>query len=278
MAKIVDGNKISNKIILELIEEVSFLDKKPVLKAIQIGENPQSTLYLKKKELLSKEVGIDYELIVFNKDIPISTLIDKIDELNKDTNVDGIIVQMPLPLFMDSKIIMQKISPMKDVDGFHPLNKGLLDINRSKFIPPTALAVFTILKEYSINPYGKHVVVVGTSEVSGKPIGKLMMNLGATVTFCNKNTKDIKIFTKTADILISAAGVRGIIDDTKIKDKAVVIDVGVTKKDNIIYGDVNVEKITRKASYISPTPGGVGPLTVAFLLKNTIIAYKKNRK
>lgn len=271
MTKILDGTKLSNKINEQTKNEIERLKITPSLVAIQVGENKESTLYIKHKSSKAREIGIKFKHLEFSDGITTMQLVDKINEMNIDDDIDGIMVQLPLPDSIDSDLVSQAIAPWKDVDGFHPLNKGLLDIGKAELIPPTALGVMELLKEEKIKVKGMHVVIVGTGEISGKPLSKLFLNKKATITMCNKNTKDIFEHTEKADIVVAAVGHKHLIKKEHIKEGVIIINIGITKDEKGIHGDVKYDSMLEKASYITPIIGGTGPMTVSILLRNTLL-------
>lgn len=272
-----DGIKLANKINENTKKEIMKFESVPHLVAIKVGKNPESELYLGHKSKKAKEVGLKFTLLTFEEDVEMQFLITEIDKLNRDTSVDGIMIQLPLPKHIDSISISQSIEPIKDVEGFHPLNKGLLDIDRAELISPTAQGVIELIEEYNINIKSELVVVVGLGEIAGKPLAKLFINRGATVIMCNKKTKDVCALTRQAHIVVSAVGYKHLINSFGIKDNAVVINVGLTKDEDGLHGDVETETISEKASFISPTVGGTGPMTVALLMRNTLVCKKLNK-
>lgn len=274
MATILDGTKLSNKINEQTKNEIKELGINPHLVAVQVGSNPESTLYIQHKSKKASEVGVIFSHLKFNEDIDTMGLVDKIQELNVKPNVDGIMVQLPLPAHIDTNIIMQAIAPWKDVDGFHPLNKGLLDIDGADLIPPTSQGVIELFDEYNIELKGKVVTVVGLGEIAGKPLAKILINRDATVVMCNKETVDITRHTKDADIIIAAVGYKELISADQIKEGSVIVNIGVTKDEDGIHGDVAFKSMLNKASYITPITGGTGPMTVSLLLRNTLICHK----
>lgn len=274
MATILNGTKLSEKINQETKEEIKKIGKNPHLVAIQVGDNKESNLYIKHKSSKAKELGFIFTHLKFNEGSTTMKVIEKINEMNMNDEVDGIMVQLPLPESFDKDLIAQSIAPWKDVDGFHPLNKGLLDIDRAELIPPTALGVMELLREEKIKIKGKHVVIVGTGEISGKPLSKLFLNKNATVTMCNKNTKDIYEHIKIADIVVSAVGQKHLIKNEHIKEGVIVINIGITKDEKGIHGDIKYDSMLDKASYITPIVGGTGPMTVSLLLRNTLLCHK----
>lgn len=274
MTTLLDGTKLANRINEQTKEAVSKLDKAPHLVAIQVGENPESSLYISHKSKKASEVGMVFTHLTFNEDITLMDLQNKIMELNDNPEVHGIMVQLPLPQHLETALVSQMIFPWKDVDGFNPLNKGLLDINKAELVPPTAQGVIELLDEYKIDVKGKQVAMVGVGEISGKPLAKIMLNRGATVSMLNKDTKDITVFTKYADIVVAAVGYKELVKEDAVKDGAVVVNVGLTRDEAGIHGDVAFESIKDKASFITPITGGTGPMTVSLLLRNTLICYE----
>lgn len=278
MAIILDGTKLSTKINEESKAMISNFDTKPRLVAIQVGDNPESTLYIEHKNKKSLEVGISFTHIKFEGDITEEHLINEIEKLNNDDSVDGVMVQLPLPPHIETTKISQVISPTKDVDGFNPLNKGLLDIDKAELMPPTALGVIKLFEEYNIDIKGLEAVMIGVGEISGKPLAKMFLNKGATVTMCNKDTKDIIKFSKDADILVVAVGHKHLIDNDGIKEGAIIVNIGVTKDNDGIHGDVTYDNMLNIASYITPITGGTGPMTVSLLIRNTILCFKNKNE
>lgn len=277
-SKIMDGTKLSEKINKKIKKEVETFSIPPKLAAIQVGNIEESNIYLKHKKIKANELGINFILLKFDDKISEKELINEISKLNNDESIDGIMVQLPLPKHINENSISKSILDSKDIDGFNPKNKGLLDISEAILIPPTALGVVALIDEYKIKIKGKKIVVIGSGEIAGKPIFKLLLNRGATITMCNKNTLNLSEFTKQADIIISAVGSHKLVNAKNTKSNSVIINVGITREDNdIIKGDVDFENLRKTSSYITPIIGGTGPLTVSYLLKNTVIA-KKNRE
>lgn len=277
-ANLIDGKKIAKEVRAEIAEEVAMLNEKgiqPHLTVILIGDDPASHSYVNGKEKASKEVGIISEIIRHPETISEKDLLDEIETLNQNSDVHGILVQLPLPKHIDEQKVIQTISPFKDVDGFHPINVGNMLIGQKAFLPCTPHGIMKMLERESIPIEGQHVVVVGRSNIVGKPMGQLLLNKNATVTYCHSRTVDLKKWTNEADILIVAVGKEHVIDDSYIKNGAVVIDVGVNRTEaGKLTGDVDFEKAKEKASYITPVPGGVGPMTITMLLANTVDAAK----
>ncbi|MEI8128531.1 MAG: tetrahydrofolate dehydrogenase/cyclohydrolase catalytic domain-containing protein [bacterium] len=279
MTTILDGKKLSAKILNKLSEEINKLDKKPSLAVILIGDNPASELYVNLKKKAAEKIGITSTVLIYPQNIDEKTVLDKISELNNDKNVDAILVQLPLPQQINPKNIIQAISPQKDVDGFTPENIGKMSIGVEPYAYPcTPKGILTLLEEYKINLQGQHVVIVGRSNIVGKPLAQMLLNKDATVTICHSATTNLSDITKTADILISAVGKPKIIKKDMIKNNSVIVDVGTSKVDGKIFGDVDFENLSELTSYITPVPGGVGPMTIASLLVNTYELSKRMRK
>ncbi len=274
MTTLLDGKKLSEKINEQVKEEISQLGTNPHLVGVQVGDNPESSLYISHKSKKASELGIIFTHLRYEVDIDTMTLVQKINELNKNTQVDGIMIQLPLPKHIDVDIISQAIAPWKDVDGFHPLNKGLLDLNKSDLISPTAEGVIELFKEYNIDVKGKVATVIGQGEIAGKPLSKILQNMGATVIKCNEHTPDISVFTRQSDIVISAVGFKHLVKPDYIKEGSVVVNIGFTREDNEIFGDIEFETIKEKSSFITPITGGTGPMTVSLLLRNTLKCHK----
>lgn len=267
---LMDGKKISSKIFEELKKEIKNFKRMPKLVIFFIGNDKNSELYIKNKVKGAKTIGVKIDLIKLDSTISQQELIKKIKHENNNHLVDGIIVQLPLPKHIDRSSVAKIIEQSKDVDGLNPINQNSLFKNRAGIVPPTALGVKKLLDFYNIKIKNKKIVVVGQGEIAGLPISRLLTNFGGNVLVCTKETKDISIFTKKADILISAAGKKFLINKTNIKKGSIIINVGFDQG----YGDVDFENIKEMTSYISPIKGGTGPLTIAFLLKNVVDSYK----
>ena len=285
---ILDGKKTSNdikgEIALSVKEIVSSGSRPPHLAAVIVGEDGASLTYVGSKVRACKRVGFDSTLIKLSENISEQELLLKVKELNENDAIDGYIVQLPLPKHIDSQKILMAVDPSKDVDGFHPTNFGKMALNLPTFISATPYGIMELLDRYNVETSGKHTVVIGRSDIVGRPISILMSrksNPGnSTVTLAHSRTKNIKELTLQADIIISALGVPNFVKADMVKEGTVIIDVGITrvtddsKKGYKIVGDVDYENVSRKASFITPVPGGVGPMTIAMLLKNTLLAYK----
>lgn len=277
MAQILDGKKLSEKILGELTEEISAMDKVPNLAVVLVGDDPASEIYVRNKQKAAAKVGIKSELVRYPQDIDQTSLIEKIKELNNNDEISAILVQLPLPYHIDVQEVVKNISPRKDADGFTVENFGRLALGLEPYAYPcTPQGIIFMLNEHKISVSGKHVVIVGRSNIVGKPLAQMMLNANATVTICHSRTTNLEEITKTADILISAVG-KKIITANMVKPNAVVIDVGITRDANgKVSGDVYFNEVSQIASYISPTPGGVGPMTITSLLYNTLKLFKNS--
>ncbi len=288
---ILDGKKISNDIKDEITEAVAQMktkgEKTPHLAAVIVGEDGASLTYVGSKVRACARVGFESTLVQLPAEITETDLLAKIQELNADDEIDGFIVQLPLPSHIDTQKVLLAVDPKKDVDGFHPENFGKLALDMETFIPATPYGIMELLRRYDINTSGKHTVVIGRSHIVGRPISILMSRKGepgdSTVTLTHSRTKDLASFTKNADIVISALGVPNFLTADMVKEGAVIIDVGITRvpdntttKGYVITGDVDYEAVREKASYITPVPGGVGPMTIAMLLQNTLLARQRS--
>ncbi|MGM0507662.1 MAG: bifunctional methylenetetrahydrofolate dehydrogenase/methenyltetrahydrofolate cyclohydrolase FolD [Fusobacteriota bacterium] len=269
---------MAKKVKKNLKKEVSELKAKigevPGLAVILVGEDPASETYVKMKGRSCKEAGIYSEIKRFDDDISEEELLKQVENLNKDDKINGILVQLPLPDHIDTERIVEAVSIKKDVDGFHPYNSGRLLIGLDSFAPCTPLGVMEMFKEYDIDVKGKNAVVVGASNIVGKPMASLLLNSFATVEICHIHTDNLKKHTLNADILIVGVGKPDLITEDMVKKDAIVIDIGINKVNGKLTGDVDYENVSKKASKITPVPGGVGPMTIAMLLKNTVKAYK----
>ncbi|HIP42684.1 MAG TPA: bifunctional methylenetetrahydrofolate dehydrogenase/methenyltetrahydrofolate cyclohydrolase FolD [Aquifex aeolicus] len=280
MALILDGKALSKKIREEIRKEVESFTSKgfrpPSLAVILVGNDPASEIYVNNKRKACEKVGIKSIFYKLPEDVPEEKLLGLIYELNLNEEVDGILVQLPLPKHIDQTKVILSISPGKDVDGFHPENMGKLIAQIDDgFIPCTPLGIDILLRHYGIEVEGKDITIVGAGFIVGRPLSLLMLWRNATVSVCHIYTKDIKKFTKEADILISATGVPHIIKEDMVKEGAVIIDVGISRLKDKIVGDVDFERVKERVSAITPVPGGVGPMTVTALLLNTLKAYKR---
>lgn len=275
MAIIIDGKKIAEEVREGLKERAEKLKKQggePTLAIVLIGERTDCKIYVKNKQKACEEIGIKSKLHTFPENVEQEKLIDFIEDLSNDDSVHGIIVEMPLPSRLNEKLILRSISPMKDVDGLNPITVGNVSIGNEFLAPATPKGVIRILEKINIPVEGKEVVIVNNSNVVGKPLALMLTNRFATVTICHVKTKDLKAHTLKADILITAVGSPNLIKKDMVKKDAVVIDAGIKRIDDKIVGDVDFENVKDVASYITPVPGGVGPMTVTMVLENTLIA------
>lgn len=277
---IIDGKGFSQKIQTLIKEEhknlVSEMGRRAGLAVIIVGDNQASKVYVQNKIKACENVGFYSENIEFSGDITEIELLEEIEKLNKNDKIDGILVQLPLPKHIDEKKVIEKILPEKDVDGFHPVNVGKMMIGeKSGFLPCTPYGIMQLIDEYKIDLVGKDVVVVGRSNIVGKPMALLLIERGATVTVCNSKTKNLQEKLKEADIIVAATGVPKLVKGNDVKTGVVVIDVGINRLDGKLCGDVDYEEVSKKSSYITPVPGGVGPMTIASLIKNTLESYKR---
>ena len=278
MAQIIDGKTIASKIVERLKKRVKGLKEKPGLALVIVGNNPASEIYVDFKEKTSKEVGIYCERYNLPENCSQDELLKIVDELNQKKEIHGILVQLPLPKQIDENLVIDSILPHKDVDGFTPVNLGNL-VNDNNFLEPaTARAVMVLIESTGIKIEGKNAVVVGRSNIVGKPVSLLLLQKNATVTICHSKTKNLKEHTKNADILVVACGKAKLIKKDMVKKGAIVIDVGINRVYGKIVGDVDFDAVKEIAAHITPVPKGVGPMTIAMLLDNTLMAQRLGRK
>ena len=276
---IIDGKKASALLREKLKEKVSKLKSTyntvPGLTVILVGEDPPSKIYVKNKEKSAIEVGINSEVIRYPNNVEEKVVLNKIKELNKNEKVSGILVQLPLPKHIDKRKVIETILPSKDVDGFHPMNVGNLSSGYDSNIPCTPLGCYLLLKKVEKNLNGKHAVIIGRSNLNGKPMTQLLLKENCTVTITHSKTRDLKVECSRADIVIAAVGRPKLVKGDWIKKGAIVIDVGINKTDSGLVGDVDFDEVSKVAKAITPVPGGVGPMTIACLLNNTVECFKK---
>ncbi|WP_270572042.1 bifunctional methylenetetrahydrofolate dehydrogenase/methenyltetrahydrofolate cyclohydrolase FolD [Bacillus glycinifermentans] len=279
-ATIIDGKETAKEKRGQLAKEVEELKKQgvtPGLAVILIGDDPASLSYVRGKKKAAEAMGIRFQLDHFDSSFTEQQLLEVIDQYNNNDDFHGILVQLPLPEHISEQAVIEKISPDKDVDGFHPLNVGKMLLGEDTFMPCTPAGIVELLKKTGVDLSGKEVVVVGRSNIVGKPVGQLLLNENATVTYCHSRTADITAHTKKADVLIVAVGKANFIKADQIKEGAVVIDVGVNRLENgKLVGDVAFDEAKEKASYITPVPGGVGPMTITMLAHNTVKSAKRS--
>lgn len=290
--QLLDGKKISAEMKAEIAAEVKEIvaagHKPPKMVAILVGHDGGSETYVASKMKTGRELGFEDELIRFEDDVREQELLDTIDRLNRDDSVDGFIIQLPLPKHIDEQKVIEAVDPNKDVDGFHPINVGKTSIGLPSFVSATPAGILELLKRYNIETRGKHCVVLGRSNIVGKPMAQLMMLKAypgdATVTVCHSRTKDIAAITREADIIIAALGTPEFLTGDMVKEGVVVVDVGTTRVPDAsrksgfkLTGDVKFDEVAPKASYITPVPGGVGPMTIISLMRNTLISARRRR-
>ena len=276
MTTILDGKKLRDKIFENLKDKIDKMKKKPTLAVILVGENPASQIYVRNKKKTAEKLGINSLSIEYPADISEKELVAKIEELNNDKNVTAILVQLPLPKHINKNKVIDAILPQKDVDGLTPYNLGKLFSGEKPYVfPCTPKGILLLLDEYNIELDGKNIVVIGRSNLVGKPVAQMLLNRNATVTMCHSHTKNLSEITKTADIVVSAGG-KNVIGEKMLKSNCVVIDVGIFRDENgKISGDVDFENVSKVTAYISPVPGGVGPMTIASLMLNTVELAEK---
>ena len=278
---VIDGKKIAADLRAELKEKVAELKSKynavPGLTVILVGEDTPSKIYVRNKEKSANEVGINSEVIKYPENVEEKVLLNKIIELNNNNNVSGILVQLPLPKHIDKRKVIETMNPRKDVDGFHPMNVGNLSSGYDSSIPCTPLGCYLLIKKIEKNLNGKHAVIIGRSNLNGKPMTQLLLKENCTVTITHSKTKDLRAECSRADIIIAAVGRPKLVKGDWVKKGAIVIDVGINKTDSGLVGDVDFDEVSKVAKAITPVPGGVGPMTIACLLNNTVECFKKTQ-
>ena len=275
--KIIDGKEIAKNLRLKISEEVKKLDRPPGLAVILVGEDPASAVYVRNKERACNEAGFFSDKIIKSENITEEQLLEEVERLNHDPQIDGILVQLPLPGHINANKVIEHISPLKDVDGFHSENIGKLMQNKSHLRPCTPKGVMTMLASIGCEVMGMNCVVIGASNIVGRPMAMELLNARGTVTICNSKTKNVAEKVMQADIVVVGVGIPKMVKGDWVKDGAVVIDIGINRlEDGSLVGDVDFDAIKDKASAITPVPGGVGPMTIATLLENTLIAYRQN--
>ena len=282
MATIMDGKALSPKLKEQMKQRIAQLKQQginPKLVVVLVGDNSASQVYVRNKHKSCGEVGIESEVITMPEQTTQQELLEVVERLNQDETVDGILVQLPLPKQIDEKTVLRSILPEKDVDGFHPVNVGLLSIGDECFAPATPSGIIAMFQEYGIDIAGKNCVVIGRSNIVGKPMAALLLKNNATVTICHSKTEDLASYTRRADVVIVATGRRHTLTAEMVKEGAVVVDVGMNRNEQgKLCGDVDYEEVKEKASFITPVPGGVGPMTITELLENTIQAAQRHHR
>ncbi len=275
---IMDGKSLKNEILSGLAEEVKALDKVPTLCVIQVGDDEASNVYINQKRKMCNDIGYNFIHEKYDNSITEEELLKNIDRFNSNDNIDAILVQMPLPSGINEKIIQNAVNKYKDVDGLNDSNIVDLISGKSSLYPCTACGVISLLDKYGVILEGSNVVIVGRSSLVGMPLFHMLENRNATVTLCHSKTRNLQSITKNADIIISATGVKGLIKEDMVNNNAVVVDVGITRENGKLYGDVDFDNVSKKASLITPVPGGVGPMTIASLAQNVLKAYKMQKR
>ena len=279
---LIDGKKIAADLREDLRQEVVGLKSKhnkiPGLTVILIGDMAPSQIYVRMKEKAANEVGLKSEVIRYPEAVEEKTVLDKIEELNKDESISGILVQLPLPKHIDKQKVIETILPSKDVDGFHPMNVGNLSSGYESSVPCTPLGCYLMIKKIEPNLSGKKAVMIGRSNLNGKPMAQLLLKENCTVTITHSRTKDLKAECLEADIIVAAVGIPELVKGDWVKKDAIVIDVGINKTENGLVGDVAFDEVSKVAKALTPVPGGVGPMTIACLLKNTVDCFKRSQK
>ncbi|MGL2525233.1 bifunctional methylenetetrahydrofolate dehydrogenase/methenyltetrahydrofolate cyclohydrolase FolD [Helicobacter pylori] len=280
---LLDGQALAHNIEKDLKHKIQIITvqthKRPKLAVILVGKDPASITYVNMKIKACQRVGMDFDLKTLQENITEAKLLSLIKDYNTDQNISGILVQLPLPRHIDTKMILEAIDPNKDVDGFHPLNIGKLCTQKESFLPATPMGVMRLLKHYHIEIKGKDVAIIGASNIIGKPLSMLMLNAGASVSVCHILTKDISFYTKNADIVCVGVGKPDLIKASMLKKGAVVVDIGINHlNDGRIVGDVDFNNAQKVAGFITPVPKGVGPMTIVSLLENTLIAFEKQQR
>lgn len=275
---IMDGKSLKNEILSGLAEEVKALDKVPTLCVIQVGDDEASNVYINQKRKMCNDIGYNFIHEKYDDSITEDELLKNIERFNSNDNIDAILVQMPLPSGINEKSIQNAVNKYKDVDGLNDSNIVDLISGKSSLYPCTACGVISLLDKYGVTLEGSNVVIVGRSSLVGMPLFHMLENRNATVTLCHSKTRNLQSITKNADIIISATGVKGLIKEDMVNNNAVVVDVGITRENGKLYGDVDFDNVSKKASLITPVPGGVGPMTIASLAQNVLKAYKMQKR
>lgn len=275
---IMDGKSLKNEILSGLAEEVKALDKVPTLCVIQVGDDEASNVYINQKRKMCNDIGYNFIHEKYDDSITEDELLKNIKRFNSNDNIDAILVQMPLPSGINEKNIQNAVNKYKDVDGLNDSNIVDLISGKSSLYPCTACGVISLLDKYGVTLEGSNVVIVGRSSLVGMPLFHMLENRNATVTLCHSKTGNLQSITKNADIIISATGVKGLIKEDMVNNNAVVVDVGITRENGKLYGDVDFDNVSKKASLITPVPGGVGPMTIASLAQNVLKAYKMQKR
>ncbi len=277
-AQIIDGKAVAAGVEAEVATAIGHLPFRPGLVAVRVGSDPASEIYVRNKARKARELGIEGTELVFPETMSEADLLAEVDRLNGDETVDGILVQLPLPKHIDPKKVIDAIDPAKDVDGFHPINVGLLHLGRRALVPCTPAGVIRLIDSTGEAIEGKHAVIIGRSDIVGKPMGALLLQRHATVTICHSRTRDLPAVTRQGDILVAAIGRARFVTADMVKPGAIVIDVGINRVEGKLAGDVDFAAAKEIAGWITPVPGGVGPMTIAMLMQNTVAAAERRRR
>ena len=277
-AQIIDGKAVAAGVEAEVATAIGRLPFRPGLVAVRVGSDPASEIYVRNKARKARELGIEGTELVFPETMSEADLLAEVDRLNGDETVDGILVQLPLPKHIDPKKVIDAIDPAKDVDGFHPINVGLLHLGRRALVPCTPAGVIRLIDSTGEAIEGKHAVIIGRSDIVGKPMGALLLQRHATVTICHSRTRDLPAVTRQGDILVAAIGRARFVTADMVKPGAIVIDVGINRVEGKLAGDVDFAAAKEIAGWITPVPGGVGPMTIAMLMQNTVAAAERRRR
>ncbi|PYQ60062.1 MAG: bifunctional methylenetetrahydrofolate dehydrogenase/methenyltetrahydrofolate cyclohydrolase FolD [Acidobacteria bacterium] len=276
-AQLIDGKAIAQQVESEVRDALAKLPYKPSLVAIRVGNDPASELYVRNKARKAHELGLRGTELIFDVSMSETQLLAQVEKLNRDDDVDGILVQLPLPPQIDSKKVIKAVDPRKDVDGFHPMNVGLLHLGQRSLVPCTPAGVMRLIASTGVTIEGARAVVIGRSDIVGKPVAALLLQQNATVTICHSKTRELAAVAREADILVAAIGKPRFVTADMVKRDAVVIDVGINRVDGKLMGDVDFQNVRDVASWITPVPGGVGPMTIAMLMSNTVTAARARR-
>jgi len=276
-AQLIDGKAIAQQVESEVRDALAKLPYKPSLVAIRVGNDPASELYVRNKARKAHELGLRGTELIFDVSMSERQLLAQVEKLNRDDDVDGILVQLPLPPQIDSKKVIKAVDPRKDVDGFHPMNVGLLHLGQRSLVPCTPAGVMRLIASTGVAIEGARAVVIGRSDIVGKPVAALLLQQNATVTICHSKTRELAAVAREADILVAAIGKPRFVTADMVKQDAVVIDVGINRVDGKLMGDVDFQNVRDVASWITPVPGGVGPMTIAMLMSNTVTAARARR-
>ncbi len=277
-ARLIDGKAVAQQIEREVVDGIARLGFQPGLVAVRVGNDPASEIYVRNKARKARELGLEGSELVFSETLSEADLLAEVERLNRTPDVDGILVQLPLPKHIDARKVIDAIDPAKDVDGFHPISVGMLHLGRPALVPCTPAGVIRLIESTGETIEGKHAVVIGRSDIVGKPMAALLLQRNATVTICHSRTRDLPAIARQADILVAAIGRPRYVTADMVQPGAIVIDVGINRVEGKLAGDVDFAAVQEVAGWITPVPGGVGPMTIAMLMKNTVTAAERRRR